>query len=92
MTFKIVISDEAKEDIKEAKAFYSEINAKLGKKFSDAIISTVDSLAGNPLLFQERYRGVRISFTPIFPYGVHYVFENKIVTILRVFHTKRFFK
>lgn len=34
MTFKIVISDEAKEDIKEAKAFYSEINAKLGKNLA----------------------------------------------------------
>lgn len=92
MLFKIVISEEAKLDIKEAKAFYSEINSKLGKRFNNSIIETVDNLAVNPLHFQERYRGIRISFTPVFPFGVHYILENNIITILRVFHTKRFFK
>lgn len=92
MKYTVVISDEAKLDIKEAKDYYAKIDSKLSKKCMVDIVHTIDSLTENPIHHQVRYRSVRIAFTSTFPYGVHYTFENKTIHILRVFHTKRFFK
>jgi plasmid stabilization system protein ParE len=92
MKYQIHISDEAQLDIKEIKEYYLKIDNKLTKRCLSDIITTIDSLSNTPTHHQERYRGIRIAFTSTFPYGIHYTFKNKKVTILRVFHTKRFFK
>jgi plasmid stabilization system protein ParE len=91
MKYHIITSDEAKLDIKEAKDYYSQIDSKLAKRCIADIITTIDRLAENPTHHQERYEGIRIAFTPIFPYGIHYILEKNTIFIIRVFHTKRFF-
>lgn len=92
MKYQINITDEAKLDIEEIKEYYLKIENKLSKRCLSEIILIIDSLSNNPTYHQVRYRGIRIAFTTTFPYGVHYTFKNKTITVLRVFHTKRFFK
>ncbi|WP_245833593.1 type II toxin-antitoxin system RelE/ParE family toxin [Nonlabens spongiae] len=51
----------------------------------------MDLISENPLLFQKRYRKVRLRLTERFPYAIYYQhkkFENKII-ILAVLHTKQ---
>jgi plasmid stabilization system protein ParE len=91
MKYEIIISDEAKLDINEAKNYYSQIDHKLAKRCTVDITSTIDKLVENPIYHQVRYKNIRIAFTLVFPYGVHYVVENNTIHIIRVFHTKRFF-
>ena len=56
------------------------------------IIEGIDKLSENPLQRQLRKRTVRITFTINFHYGIHYIIEGENIFILRVFHTKIFFK
>ncbi|MGS0749061.1 type II toxin-antitoxin system RelE/ParE family toxin [Halpernia sp. GG3] len=86
------MSDEAKLDIGDAKNYYSKIDKNLAKRCMTDIIEGIDKLSENPLLHQLRKRTVRITFTINFPYGIHYIIEGENIFILRVFHTKRFFK
>ncbi len=92
MKYEIVISDEAKSDIKEAVDYYSQIDNKLPKRCIADIVAAIDKLKQNPLHYQVRYKNIRIIFTTTFPYGIHYILDENIIFILRVFHTKRFFK
>ena len=92
MKYQINISDEAKLDIREAKEYYAKIDEKLSKRCISDIIKTIDKLAENPIHHQVRYRDIRIAFAPTFPYGVHFLVDKTKIYILRVFHTKRFFK
>ena len=91
MKYQIIISDEAKLDIREAKDYYNKIDEKLAKRCISDIIKTIDKLDENPIHHQVRYRDIRIAFAPTFPYGVHFLFDKTKIYILRVFHTKRFF-
>ncbi len=92
MKCQIVISDEAKFDIREARDYYAKLDIKLAKRCIADISETIDLLSENPTHHQLRYKTIRIAFTNTFPYGIHYSLENKIIYIHRVFHTKRFFK
>ncbi|SFI13262.1 type II toxin-antitoxin system RelE/ParE family toxin [Halpernia frigidisoli] len=92
MNYQLNISDEAKLDIKDAKKYYADIDKILAKKCITDILNTIDRLAQNPLHHQVRYRNVRIAFAATFPYGIHYIIEKENIFVLRVFHTKRFFK
>lgn len=92
MKYKITISDEAKLDIQEAKDYYTQIDKKLAKRCIVDINATIDKLVENPLHHQNRYRGIRIAFASTFPYGIHYISDKSNIYILRIFHTKRFFR
>lgn len=92
MKYQIIISEEAKLDIREAKDYYNKIDKKTSKRCISDIIKTIDKLAENPIHHQVRYRDIRIAFATTFPYGVHFMVEKTNIYILRVFHTKRFFK
>jgi hypothetical protein len=43
----------------------------------------------NPLTIQVKYESIRIHFIDKFPYGIHYLVDDKIVRVFGVFHTSR---
>ena len=88
----IEISDDAKLTIKEVSEYYGEISIPLKDRFEVELIKSIDLLFINPLHHQARYRKVRIAFTELFPYGIHYIVENVYIYVLKILHTKRFFK
>ena len=92
MSYQITISDEARMDIREAKDYYNKIDDKLAKRYISDITKTIDKLSESPIHHEVKYRNIRIAFTHTFPYGVHFIVDKKTIYILRVFHTKRFFK
>lgn len=88
MAFKINYHHDVKYDIEDAKYWYNKQQSGLGQKLLFQIKKVISAIVENPYLFQEKYNGIRIAYTSIFPFGVHYFVDekNKIITILAIFH------
>ena len=92
MQYFIELSDEAKLTIKEVLEYYATISISIKDRFEVELTKSIEILFKNPLHHQVRYRKVRIAFTEVFPYGIHYIVENEYLYVLKILHTKRFFK
>jgi plasmid stabilization system protein ParE len=92
--YSLIISATAEKHISQAFAWHEQQQANLGNRFELAIIKTVGQVQKNPLHFQVRYQNsknqdIRIAFTLIFPYGIHFRIVNNTITVLAVFHAKQ---
>lgn len=78
-------------DIREAAAWYGEISDKLKNSFLLEIKEGIKIISKNPLLFQKKYKSVRIYFCNRFPFGIHYRFmdNSKTIIFMAVLHTSR---
>ena len=91
MKYQIIYHTDAENDIRKNKKWYKEQQAGLEKRFSLAVKETISYISVNPLLFEVKYRNTRVAFTKIFPFGVHYQFDNnnnKII-ILTILHASK---
>lgn len=89
---KVIFQKGALYDYSDGFEFYLRISKDLAEKFEFEFWNTIEIVKANPFLFQDRYRGIRISFFKSFPFGIQYVFSESTITVLRILHTKRFFK
>ncbi len=89
MSYTVINHKEVKNDVLDAKDWYKTQQKGLEKRFASEVKITLNYLTKNPLLFQVKYKTVRVAFTEVFPFGVHYHFneETKTITVLGVFHT-----
>ena len=89
MSYTVINHKEVKNDVLDAKDWYKTQQKGLEKRFASEVKITLNYLIKNPLLFQLKYKTIRVAFTDVFPFGVHYHLneDNKIITILGVFHT-----
>lgn len=92
MKYLVEYLENSLEDYYNGMNRYDKISENLADKFYDLFWSTMHIVKENPLIFQIRYRNIRIAFTPTFPYGIHFIVENNLITIYKVLHTKRLFK
>lgn len=92
MAYAILIADEAKLNIKNASDYYEKISTSLKNRFIIQLTKTIDSLKENPLQYQIRYREIRIAYTKIFSFGIHFIVEDEMIYILNVLHTRQFYK
>ena len=88
MTYKVLLLDGAKTDIKEARAYYNSLVPGLGKRFKIDLIKIILQLQGNPQIFGFRFNAFRTANLQIFPYQVHYRIkeEHSAVIIFAVLH------
>jgi len=87
--YQLLISDESRLDILDAFSWYESRRPGLGKDFELCLEAGLSQIKRNPLLFQKRYKNLRIYFIDRFPYGIHYLIEENTVKVLAVFHTSR---
>ncbi len=89
--YKIVITNSAKEDIKEAAKWYNRQKKGLGKQFLTYVKEKVFSLKTNPFICQNRYSRIRTAVLKHFPYMLHYYVDEiqNLIVIIAVFHTSR---
>ena len=92
MKYSIKFEEDCLTDFFEGIAYYETISDSLAEKFHREFWKTIDLIKANPLHYQNRYKEVRIAFTEIFPFGIHYVVDENMITVLKILHTKRFFK
>jgi len=87
--YQLLISDESRLDILDAFSWYESRRPGLGKDFELCLEAGLSQLKRDPLLFQKRYKNLRIYFIDRFPYGIHYLIEADTIKVLAVFHTSR---
>ena len=89
MSYTVINHKEVKNDVLNAKDWYKSQQKGLEKRFASEVKITLNYLIKNPLLFQVKYKTVRVAFTEVFPFGVHYNLneETKTITVLGILHT-----
>lgn len=87
--YQLLLSDETRLDILEAFSWYESRRPGLGKDFELCLEAGFNQIQRDPLLFQKRYKKLRIHFIERFPYGIHYLIEENSVKVFGVFHTSR---
>jgi len=89
--YKSIILPQAKEDIRAAAKWYAKRQDGLGKRFAEEVREKVHFLSQNPLTSNFRYDCVRTAVLNIFPFMVHYTFDEnrKAIIISAVLHTSR---
>jgi plasmid stabilization system protein ParE len=89
MNYKVVISDSAKEDIKESAQWYNKQQNGLGRRFVRSIRKCIDVVRVQPESFQIRYKDNRVAIPEVFPFLIVYNLNknDKIIRIIAVFHT-----
>jgi plasmid stabilization system protein ParE len=86
---KVVILPLAKQDIIDAAVWYNSKQNGLGKRFTQQIRAKVRFIRENPTAYAVRYNNVRCSILDIFPFMIHYSFDepNETIIISAIFHT-----
>jgi plasmid stabilization system protein ParE len=88
MSFEIILSEKAKEDVDKAFTYYNQKQEGLGNKFATDLNSAFQTLEKNPF-FRIRYKDFRCLPLEVFPYMLHYVVNenNSEVTIYGIINT-----
>ena len=89
MTYRFQILEAADQDIAEAILQYENVRKGLSVDFELCLEEGYADILNTPLGYQVRYRKVRIKFIRRFPYGIHYMVENDMITVISVFHQSR---
>jgi plasmid stabilization system protein ParE len=89
MKYQLLIQPEAEADLDEAYRWYERQRPGLGREFIEYVEAVFDRISERPELHAVVYRTVRQTLVRRFPYVVCYVFEEKRVDVLAVFHGQR---
>lgn len=86
---RVIVRDEARVDLLDAKRWYEERRTGLGDEFVDAVDSAIAAAKQRPLSFRIVRGEVRRTLLRRFPYGVYFTVSSKAITIIAVFHARR---
>jgi toxin ParE1/3/4 len=76
----------ALDDIRQAIAYYEDLQKGLGAKFNERLLATLTAIRRNALFASVRYDDIRCAQIKKFPYMVHYHVNNeKEVTVVSVY-------
>ncbi len=86
MAYTIITTTNARRDIQQAIDWENIRKPGLGEYFFNDLEAKLTDLAITPAIGSVRYENVRITFTKIFPYNIHYIIDDKrkLITLLRV--------
>lgn len=89
--FEVVVLQVAKTDIREARKWYNEQQAGLGKRLTADMTVTLRKIAMSPTSFAVRYKVIRLANFDTFPYTAHFYIDelNNIVYITAILHASR---
>ncbi len=89
MAYKLFIKPKAEAEMIEAIEWYLNKDPNLGRRFAEVIKNSLHQIQEDPEHFQKKYRNIRINYTKIFSYGIHYIIEKKTIFVLAILHTSR---
>lgn len=91
MVFKLLFTVNADRDLTKIRIWYDGINIKLTQELFNEIGKELNLIRKEPLLYQIRYKSIRIAFLGRFEYGIHFIVKDDTVLILRILHNKQYF-
>ena len=91
MSYSLVFSSEAQEDIIESIAWYNQERENLGFEFYGQVSEKLSLLGERPLHYSIRFKNIRITLVRRFPYLIYFKVAEKrtSIIILGVLHTNR---
>ena len=91
MSFNLLFSAEAENDLQEIYDWYETASPGLGERFMDELEKKIFKLANTPGIGVIRYEDIRCTLIPDFPYLIHYGVNlvQKQIIAYRIFHTSR---
>ena len=89
MSNRLTIRPEAEADIAEAFDWYEEQVLGLGSDFLLCLDAVLNEIRRNPLLYSQIHRETRRALVRRFPYQILYLYIDKTITLIAVFHAKR---
>lgn len=89
MVAKLIIAEEAQQDIGQAYAWYEKQRVGLGEEYLSCVEACIEYISRTPESCSVVYRNFRRGLVRRFPFAVFYEFENGIVTVYSVFHNSR---
>lgn len=92
MEYVLKFRKNSNEDFNKGIKYYDEISSDLADRFYENFKNTINNIEANPLLYQIRYKNIRIANFSNFPYSVHFIVENKLIFVLTILHQKRYYK
>ncbi len=84
MAWQVFYHVQVENDILFAKRWYKQQQIGLEKRFVLELKNAINKIQNNPLLYEVRYRDIRIKHLNVFPFGVHYQINNDFNTIIIV--------
>jgi plasmid stabilization system protein ParE len=86
---RIVLTELAREEIREARRWYSRIHPGLGRDFARSVRASLDRISDFPESNPVVAYGARKALVRRFPYLILYRSEGKRVLVLACFHAHR---
>ncbi|WP_010178995.1 type II toxin-antitoxin system RelE/ParE family toxin [Aquimarina agarilytica] len=91
MSYNVKLLSFVYSDLKEAKEWYYNKNQNLAKDFKKEVNKEIDYISKHPENYQKKYKELRQSLVPRFPYAIFYQVEEskKQIILFAVLHTRR---
>ena len=89
MKYRVIVSPEAENDLKEAFSWYEDNRTGLGYDFLLQVDAGINFINRNPEIHPIEYRGTRKHLIKRFPYRIIYLVEEERIIVLAVLHGKR---
>ena len=92
-TFRV--GKRAEKNLSKILDYYTDIDEKLANRFFQEVDKCFEYIKDYPYMFTKRYRGIRVCFTKVFPYGIYYVIKvtpkrkTTTITVINILHTSR---
>ena len=84
MTYRLVVRQQAKADIRQAARWYERQRGGLGRAFVQHIDALLGRVRLNPMQYQVVHREVRRAIPRRFPFGVFYRIDGADVLVFAV--------
>ena len=91
MIYQLIFTLKSDQDLTKIKVWYDGISTNLTQELFLEISKELKIIKKEPLLYQTRYKSIRIAFIKRFEYGIHFIVKNNTIIILRILHNKQYF-
>lgn len=90
MAYKIILSAEARRELREATGYYVQVNSAIGAGFLEDYETIEKRIRDNPDQFPYFDKPTRKAvFSRRFPYSVLFIIEGEVARIFSIFHHSR---
>jgi plasmid stabilization system protein ParE len=89
VSFRLLLRSAAKADLRDTFSWYEERQAGLGEEFMQAVEHKLLQVEANPLQFPTVRGGTRRAIVMRFPFGIFYVPQGDLISVLSVMHHAR---
>ena len=86
---RLIVTQEARQELRDAAAYYSRQRKGLGREFRDAVKAAFRQIREWPTAWPPVLDHYRQYQTARFPYGVVYRIEGKMAVVVAVAHLNR---